>query len=137
MRCRPRRSRSRGRSRSTSRLAKHAERCPDQKVPTLADRDAVRPSVGEPDLARIGAGLDAKFVFERSSPAAEDEVDARPDVAVRELAVGPKVAVVLGADQVVDLAGRPVARREPRAWTRADRGEIERNSPLLLGEGED
>ena len=120
-----------------ARVAKRAERCLDQQVSALADRDAVRSPVGEPDLAQVSAGLDAKLVLERSSLAPEDEVDSGPDVAVSELAVGRKVAVMLGADQVVDLAGRPLACHEPRARARTERREMERDSLLLLGEGED
>ena len=120
-----------------TRVAKRAERCLDQQVSAFADRDAVRSPVGEADLAQVGAGLDVKLVLERSSLAPEDEVDSGPDVAVSELAVGRKVAVLLGADQVVDLAGRPLACDEPRARARTERREVERDSLLLLGEAED
>jgi len=72
------------------------------------DRQAVRALVGELDPRRIGARVNAEFVLERAGDIVQAQVDARPQLAIDDLAVSGQPGPPSGgiaAVQVVHCAG--------------------------------
>src|SRR5439155_2107915 len=107
-------------------VAQEAERGLDPERPAPLEREPLLAAVGKADAGGIGALREAELVLQLPAPAADAQLDARPEAAVGDLLVGRQVPLPAGgisAEKVVDPPRAPAGACDRRSRARAEECE--------------
>ena len=120
-------------------VGQSAESGLDPKISRLGKREPFSSRVSQADVGDACPGADGELVDETPGLAAKDHVDARPEVAVDDLAIGRQTGLPPRAIGVLDVVDGPltaVARHHTSVRIGAEEAQVQHLLALSLGEGQ-
>ena len=126
--------------RGRARVADVAERSADHQIAVFVDRQLFRAAVGKPNIFHTCARLHGELVRKLAAVAAEEKIDARPEVAVNNLTVRRQVCMPprgIVPDQVIDRAAPHGLARDRGPRIRVEEAETQHEALAFRGERED